>query len=214
MLGGSLSGRGRPDAKMMPTPGQRAATWRAKSAPLIAPGMLTSVKSSLMSASVSKNRRASSALSASSTGYPASMNMSDAPIRSKTSSSTTRTAAGEGESVTDGNQHRPRWFHVCPDYKTGTRSYRTGHQRGAVSPELVRRALHSIQWRSAALKGAPLATRRDRRKWSILYRLISGTGRTLASSWPSNNSRTPGPGAWLEILSEHGDAEISCSKKC
>ena len=134
---------------MMPTPGHRAATWRAKSAPLIAPGMLTSVKSSLMSASVSKNRRASSALSASSTGYPASMNMSDAPIRSKTSSSTTRTAAGEGESVTDGNQHRPRWFHVCPDYKTGTRSYRTGHQRGAVSPDRFA-ALYT------AFNGAPL----------------------------------------------------------
>jgi len=173
MLGGSLSGRGRPDAKMMPTPGHRAATWRAKSAPLIEPAMLTSVKSIPMSASVSKNRRASSAFPASSTRYPASVNMPDAPIRSKTSSSTTRIAAWEGEPVTDGNQHRLQWFHICLseyDYKAGTLSCRIGHHQ---EPSLS----NWLAVLCGSLKGTSSVGRmRDGNRCSILYRLTFGMG--------------------------------------
>jgi hypothetical protein len=68
------------------------------------PGMLTSVKSNLMSAFASKNRRASSAFSASNTRYPASKNMLDAPIRSNTSSSTTTIRVLGEISVIGGNK--------------------------------------------------------------------------------------------------------------
>jgi hypothetical protein len=143
---------------MMPIPGHCAATWRAKSAPLIEPGMLTSVKSSPMSASVSRNRRASSAFPASSTRYPASKNMSHAPIRSKTSSSTTRTTAWEVKSVTGGNQHRPQWFHLGPsgyDGKGGSPSCRIGYQREPSLP----RWLAALYTRRKGIP--PLASRRD-----------------------------------------------------
>jgi hypothetical protein len=43
--------------------------------------------------------------------------MSDAPMRSNTSSSTTRIMAWVGESVTDANERRRYWFHICrPEY--------------------------------------------------------------------------------------------------
>lgn len=83
------SGRACPDVTMALIPGNRMSTMRVSAKPFSAPGMLTSVNTRRTSCRLSSKTRASSALTASMTLYPApSVRMSEASIRTNGSPST------------------------------------------------------------------------------------------------------------------------------
>ena len=104
-------------------------------APLIDPGMLTSVKSSLTSAFVSKSRSASAALPASTTRYPAWVNMSEAPMRSSASSSTTITRACEGDLSMGSNGQLSRSFPIHTMESCDSRRLASFHAKEGWSPQ-------------------------------------------------------------------------------
>jgi hypothetical protein len=86
-----LALRGRPKSQQYGRAGQRCLTACASFSPSIDPGILTSVNTTRMSRRVSRITKASSALAASTTSYPASVIISAACMRIRNSSSTTST---------------------------------------------------------------------------------------------------------------------------
>jgi hypothetical protein len=157
-----------------------------------------------MSASVSRNRRASSAFPASSTRYPASnVGCSPSARRHRRDHQNYRLGGTIGHwrqptPATMGSTSDRREY----DGKGGSPSCRIGYQREPSLPSWLRRALHHTQGHSSAGQQA------RRKQWSILYRRFRSMGRTLMpelcvkrSPRLSHNSWPRGPGAWPETFS-------------